>query len=84
MGTLNICLKVPDKGYVSSILLLHLRSVGISMFILLNMYQLDKKSQCKAADHSKVNTVKPLSIVPVTVVRPHVSSALFGPEISPI
>jgi hypothetical protein len=24
--------------------------------------------------------VKPLSIVPVTVVRPHVSSALFGPE----
>jgi hypothetical protein len=30
------------------------------------------------------NTVKPLSIVPVTVVRPHVSSALFGPEISPI
>jgi hypothetical protein len=29
-------------------------------------------------------TVKPLSIVPVTVVRPHVSSALFGPEISPI
>jgi hypothetical protein len=32
----------------------------------------------------KQNTVKPLSIVPVTVVRPHVSSALFGPEISPI
>jgi hypothetical protein len=30
------------------------------------------------------STVKPLSIVPVTVVFPHVSSALFGPEISPI
>jgi hypothetical protein len=29
-------------------------------------------------------TVKPLSIVPVTVVAPHVLSALFGPEISPI
>jgi hypothetical protein len=31
-----------------------------------------------------IYTVKPLSIVPVTVVGPHVSSALFGPEISPI
>jgi hypothetical protein len=29
-------------------------------------------------------TVKPLSIAPVTVVGPHVSFALFGPEISPI
>jgi hypothetical protein len=33
---------------------------------------------------SKGYTVKPLTIVPVTVVRPHVSSALFGPKISPI
>jgi hypothetical protein len=32
----------------------------------------------------KIYTVKPLSIVPVTVVGPHVLSALFGPEISPI
>jgi hypothetical protein len=36
------------------------------------------------SEQYKLYTVKPLSIVPVTVVGPHVSSALFGPEISPI
>ena len=55
----------------------------VTMAVLMNSFQITELRWC-LEDKEPCNTVEPRSIVPVSIVFPHLPFAIFGPEKSSI